>query len=397
MSAVGTNSCLLTPDSEICIANDIQKISHNGHTLYVGGSGPNNYTKIQDAINDSEDGYTIYVYYGIYNESIVINKSISLIGIEENGEKPVIDGGGRNFAVNITADGCIIKSFKIINYGEENGRYYGIIINSINNAIENNTILSSYVGIDLFYSSNNTISRNTISESSNCAIALCRYSNNNTITKNDIKYNEWDGIFLGHSCGNIISMNNVSRNAYGILIFSYSDNNIISYNNVYRNKYYGISIQGGSYNKVIGNNVYKNQRWCGICIVKSWSSYNLISNNTVSSNNWCGIQVEGIGNTISRNNITHNSEFGISLDLFGSSKNNFITENNLIENGVNAYFWVRILSFNIWYKNYWSDWSLPIPKPIFGKILLPLGPFYSLILPWINFDWHPVTTPYGDG
>ena len=361
--------------------------------LYVGGTGPGNYSKIQDAINDSEDGYTIYVYYGIYNESIVINKSVSLIGIGEYGERPVIDGRGRKFAVNITADGCTVKSFKIINYGEENSwYYYGTIINSINNVIENNTILCNSVGVDLFYSSNNVISGNTVSESNRRGIAL-RYSDNNTITENDIIYNPSWAVFLGYSCGNIISMNNISLNDYGIDVFSYSDNNTISYNNVSLNEEYGISIQGGSYNKVIGNNVCRNKRCCGIAIFKCWSSHNLISNNTVSSNNWCGIHVEGLGNVISRNNITHNTKCGIYLDLFGSSKINFITENNLIENGINAYFWVRILSFNIWYKNYWSDWLLPIPRPIFGKVIIPLG-FFGLQFPWINFDWRPVITPY---
>ena len=39
----------------------------NGNILYVGGSGPNNYTSIQSAINDASNGYTIYVYPGNYN------------------------------------------------------------------------------------------------------------------------------------------------------------------------------------------------------------------------------------------------------------------------------------------------------------------------------------------
>ncbi|MCD6141258.1 hypothetical protein J7J55_00835, partial [Candidatus Bipolaricaulota bacterium] len=56
--------------------------STNGNILYVGGSGENNYTTIQNAINYAEDGFTIYVYPRNYNESIVINRSISLIGIE---------------------------------------------------------------------------------------------------------------------------------------------------------------------------------------------------------------------------------------------------------------------------------------------------------------------------
>src|SRR4030043_809021 len=62
-----------------------KKTSHpltTGNILYVGGSGPNNYTKIQDAINDAIDGDTISVYddSSPYYENIIIEKSITLIG-----------------------------------------------------------------------------------------------------------------------------------------------------------------------------------------------------------------------------------------------------------------------------------------------------------------------------
>ncbi|MCD6573584.1 MAG: hypothetical protein J7K95_05780 [Thermoplasmata archaeon] len=65
----------------------------DGKTLYVGGSGPNNYTHIQDAINDASNGDTIFVYSGIYYENVVINKSINLFG--EAKETTIIDGGKR--------------------------------------------------------------------------------------------------------------------------------------------------------------------------------------------------------------------------------------------------------------------------------------------------------------
>jgi len=46
----GTNTSTIPPPIVPC-----------GTILYLGGSGPNNYTKIQDAINASTTGDTIYI------------------------------------------------------------------------------------------------------------------------------------------------------------------------------------------------------------------------------------------------------------------------------------------------------------------------------------------------
>ena len=84
-------------------------------TLYVGGDGPNNYTHIQDAINNASDGDTIFVYSGIYHENIIVDKSIIILG--ENAEETIIVGNGYENVVNITADNAIIKNFGIRNSG----------------------------------------------------------------------------------------------------------------------------------------------------------------------------------------------------------------------------------------------------------------------------------------
>ncbi|GAH12836.1 unnamed protein product, partial [marine sediment metagenome] len=64
----------------------------DGITLYVGGSGAGNYTKIQDAIDDANDGDTVFVFddSSPYYENVMVDKSISLIG--ENKETTIIDG-----------------------------------------------------------------------------------------------------------------------------------------------------------------------------------------------------------------------------------------------------------------------------------------------------------------
>ena len=55
-------------------------IMSKGDTFYVGGSGPGNYSKIQDAIDNTSDGDTVFVYddSSPYYESLQINTLINL-------------------------------------------------------------------------------------------------------------------------------------------------------------------------------------------------------------------------------------------------------------------------------------------------------------------------------
>ena len=57
---------------------------YSGKTLFVGGSGEDNYTKIQDAVDNASDGDTVFVYSGIYFENVIVNTSINLIGEDRN-------------------------------------------------------------------------------------------------------------------------------------------------------------------------------------------------------------------------------------------------------------------------------------------------------------------------
>jgi len=87
----------------------------DGDILYVGGSGPGNYTYIQDAIDNASNGDTIYVYNGIYNENVFIDKQIGLIG--EDKENTIINASG--IVVNVSADNVKISGFTIDSYGAD--------------------------------------------------------------------------------------------------------------------------------------------------------------------------------------------------------------------------------------------------------------------------------------
>ncbi|RLF45345.1 MAG: hypothetical protein DRN17_02730, partial [Thermoplasmata archaeon] len=271
--------------------NDVASNTSTNNILYVGGSGPNNYTSIQSAINDASNGYTIYVYPGNYNESIVINKSISLIGIEQNGEKPVIDGGGRSFAINISADGCIVKQFKIINYGDSSNWYigYALRIFSNGNDIENNRIECSATAILMSNASFNIVINNTITNTKGVGIRMEYRANSNLIKQNNVSDNTAFGIWVVRSDNNIITENMIIRSFDGIDLDEGANNTIISHNTILHSSQYGVAIGSSHYGKIIGNNISYNG--CdGILITDS--SYTEVYDNIVFHNGWDGIELK---------------------------------------------------------------------------------------------------------
>jgi len=194
-----------------------------GNILYVGGNGPNNYTKIQDAINDATNGDTIFVFNGTYYEHITINKTINLIG--ENKHNTIIDGSGSGDVVYISADTVNLSRFTIRKSGGSNTEYVGgIHIVSNSNVLSNNIITDCWRAMYLKASSDNTIFNNYITYhapeirirfESDCDNNIF---NNNTIINCSLR--------MLYQCNyNIIEYNTFDK--CGVLPSPFSDNNII--------------------------------------------------------------------------------------------------------------------------------------------------------------------------
>ena len=178
-------------------------IIEEGNNLYVGGFGPDNYSKIQDAIDNASDGDTIFVYNRTYYEHLVIKKKLNIIG--KNQKDTIIRG--------IEESGFIIK----ISGMGSGTRITGFTILS--------DITECYGGILLSHSSENTIENNTIiipKSMGSWSILFYSESNNNIIRNNNISGH---GIEIEGANNNIIIENSISKlqNFKSMVVIAMSD------------------------------------------------------------------------------------------------------------------------------------------------------------------------------
>lgn len=222
--------------------------------------GKGNFNTIQRAIDNASDGDSIIIYEGTYYETIIINKSISLIAADKKSAIIKYSGNETEISIiKINRDNCSIDGFMIIG-NSSSTQLTGIEIMSSNDNITNNTIQNTYYGISQQNSNNNTISKNMI-YNTNTGLSM-RYSNNNKIISNNFSNNYEYGIYTQYqSNNNIFNLNIISENVNGIRIKS-SRYNIIEKNIINNSKQRGIYLCCGATN----NTVFKNS------LINNWLS-----------------------------------------------------------------------------------------------------------------------------
>ena len=341
--------------------------------LYVGGTGPGNYTTIQAAVDAAFPGDTIYVYNGTYSELITISKSLTLIG--EDRDTTIIHGDGAGHVIYATSDWVNITGFTATNGGTGMG-YHGMYFRFVENCtVTNNTILSNYAaGIDFMFAENITIDGNHISGNFEAGIRIT--GSNNTIINNTIRRNDGYGIWVVESTETVINNNTVARNYNtGIEILN-TANTAISNNTVWGNEMgNGIRLWQSIRITISNNSVLSN--W--IDGVNLWfSDNNIISNNTVINPLRDGISSYYSNNNTIANNVLANSAKAIVLSDSNDSAvvNNTVTCNycgiSLSGSSQNAVYLNSLLnntnqSFddgtNRWYSgypsggNHWDDYN----------------------------------------
>jgi len=327
-------------------------------TITVDDDGEGDFTKIQDAINASDDGDIIRVFEGSYFEQmIMVNKSVSLIG--NGSEVTRIIGNGSGVGIAITASGSNISGFNVSTW--DKGMY--IVSTSSNNTINNNTFYSSVMdlnlaqhnkifnnsfisvqnsgtsGIVLYHTKFNRVGSNSFN---NCGIYIQGSKVDNWITNHietDNFVNEKQIIFLKNiknntippgagqiilaNCSNIsVENQNCSKGSVGISI-AFSNNISISKIIGISNKNYNCFIVNSENIQVTNNTL--NASSLGIFTYKV--KYSSIVNNILSENSNAGLMVYHAEEMVIQDNTCVGNKYGIGLE-----GNNCTIRNNVLAN-----------------------------------------------------------------
>jgi len=315
----------------------VREVEASPGIIYV----PDDYAKIQWAVDNATSGDTIIVRDGTYTEDIDVNKAHLTIMSENGADSTIVEAASSDDHVfEVTANYVNITGFTVEGAIGPPPDFYGagIYLANVQHCnISSNNATYNNVGIRLYYSSNSTLSNNTASN--NHYGVYLDESSNNTLSNNTASNNYLYGIFLYRSTDNTLSNNTASNDQYGILLCG-SSNNRLSNNIANSNTNYGIYLLSSSNNTLTNNTANLSRYGDGIYLFSS--SNNSLTNNTANSNSDYGIHLlHGSSNNTLRNNTMSGNMYNFWLS--SSSLSDYVQDidaSNKVD-GKPIYYWVN--------------------------------------------------------
>lgn len=332
----------------------IQRVRAEPRTLIVDDDGPADYHTIQEAIDNSLEGDTIYVRNGLYSEHINVPWAVDLRIIGEERSSTIIDGNWSGpivmifCGVNVTFANFTVRNAGWTSWESDNG----IVLKWTNSSLVTDCIVTG------------------------CAFGIREWS----------EFWAPHGAMIGH--WNVISGNTVSdctQIAIGSAHESSVDH-VIANNTITNCSNWGIYFNNPYNMQIIGNHIFGTEsQYVRLCIHLQVGG----SNNTISGNSMeyaeQGIRLDYADNSVVRENTLENCNVDCGVYLGSETSGNIVYHNNFI-----GYTPVIDYGSNSWDNgcegNYWSDYTgADLDKDGVGDTELPCWYDYC---PLMNRYWN---------
>jgi nitrous oxidase accessory protein len=260
-----------------------------GKTYRVSPGGP--LQTISEAVKAASTGDTVIVEKGVYNEKVVVDKTLALLG--ENG--PEINGGGKGTVVTIKAPGTVMKGFIVTGSGSLlSAEDAGILIDTAAEVtVDGNTLRDVLFGIYI------------------------KGSPHALVTGNDVRGKDvpmprrGDGIRLWYSSGTKIINNRVSG-VRDVVIWWSSDT--LLKGNIVEDARYGLHYMSSNHNR-FEDNVFRNNFVGGFLMYSVGIEFyrNKFTGNRGTGTGY-GVGFKDLDDIVAKDNLIADNRVGIFLD-----------------------------------------------------------------------------------
>ena len=325
--------------------------------LTVGGDGTR-FATIAAAVAAAEPGDTIRVSRGTYTGEVLLDKPVTLEGVE----RPILRGpdGGAS-VITVTADACSITGFVIEHSGGDlQQEHSGVLLKSAANRVENNELRDVLYGIYLYHSRANTIRGNVIRgrtelEFGQRGAGLHLWNSPDNLIEDNVVTAARDGMYIQSSDGNVIRRNRISDLRYG-LHYMFSDTNTFE-DNVFAENVAGAAIMYSRHITLTGNAFIRNRGFSSFGILFQDCEACLAEGNFIIDNA-TGVFMEALRtSTFHRNVIAEND---VAVQMFSSADANIFYDNNFVEN-LSPLLLIGRTTTTQWDHNgrgnFWSDYE----------------------------------------
>jgi len=319
---------------------------------YSKGTAEQPFESIQEAIDYASDDDTIYVFGGMYDEHIIIDKKLHLWGGVEGKDSIIELKEDKRYTVEIRADYVEFQDFWLTDEHDHKSSPIGALVSiqAENVVLTGNTFNNSEsYGIHIDSKANGAIISGNLLQFLNKGIYAI--SETNDIVNNEITNCTDKGIHLYSTAHNRIYDNQINNSINGIHAESCTYINI-SNNSFSGNEFNAIQISDCT-KPIIKFNEFVENPSVGIYLD---SDQGTINNNIFSENNR-GISLRGTSNIIHSNNFSSNT--GAGIYTLSTSRLNILYNNTFELNGKTA----EEHGENTWYDettmkgNNWDDYN----------------------------------------